>query len=285
MVTKSKVCVVMGDDRAVITGDRAKNSYSSLAYEINRRFCEKNGWDFRYERYVLPKRPWGVWQGYSRVACEHRAPTWIKLLAVHSSLQRDYDYVIWIDSDCIFYNHDRSWDSILGKFSDPLLHLIGWMDKPFHADKFCAGFFIVRNSQEVRNMLKTVWLSSSRFSWAFPYEQHELNAFLAKSSSSFSLFLDEPMFELKSPNQYVLHVAGFEHQKRVPSFLKWFDDHGFPPLPSKTKNHVFEDLDVDAYDEMLSKSPLRRSQIFQRECWGLIQHGRQKLKRVYIQLK
>ena len=136
----------MGDDRAVITGEHAKNSYSSLAYEINRLFCEKKGWDFRYEKYALPQRPWGVWQGYSREASEHRAPTWIKLLAVHSALQRNHDYVIWIDSDCIFYNHDRSWDAILGEFSNPMLHLIGWLDNPFHSDKFCAGFFIVRNS-------------------------------------------------------------------------------------------------------------------------------------------
>jgi hypothetical protein len=277
--------VIMGDDRAVITGEHAKKSYSSLAYEINRRFCEKKGWDFRYEKYALPQRPWGVWQGYSREASEHRAPTWIKLLAVHSALQRNHDYVIWIDSDCIFYNHDRSWDAILGEFSNPMLHLIGWLDNPFHSDKFCAGFFIVRNSMEVRNMLKTIWLTSSKFSWAFPYEQHALNAFLAKSSSAFSLFLDEPMFELKSPNQYILHVAGFEHQRRVPSFLEWFEDHGFSPLPLKTEEFVFEDLDVDAYDEMLSNSPLRLSQIFQRECWGLFQRGRQKLKKVYSQFK
>jgi len=280
-----RVCVVMGDDRPVITGDRAKSSYSSLAYEINRQFCEKKGWDFRYEKYSLPKRPWGVWQAYSREVSEHRAPTWIKLLAIHSALQLSYDYVIWIDSDCIFYSHDRPWEGILEKFINPDLHLIGWLDQPFHTDKFCAGFFVLRNSEESKNMLKTIWLKSSNFSWAFPYEQYELNSYLSESPASFFLFLDEPMFQLMSSDQYLLHVAGFEHQKRVPSFLKWFDDHSHPPLPEKTENHVFCNLDVDAYDKTLSNSPLRASQIVQREFWGLLQRGRQKLKRLYHQFK
>ncbi|MDA9151492.1 hypothetical protein N9N85_01910 [Schleiferiaceae bacterium] len=283
MMTSSRICVVMGDDRPVVTGVNSKASYSSLAYEINRRFCDKKGWDFRYEKYALPKRPWGVWQGYSRQVSEHRAPTWIKILAVHKTLKLGYDFVVWIDSDCIFYDHDRSWDEVFAEFNHQGLQLIGWLDKPFHSNKFCAGFFIVRNSKEVKNMLETIWLKDSKFSWAFPYEQHELNSYLSESPATNYLFLDEPMFQLTSLDQFLLHVAGFEHQNRVPTFLKWFDDHSYPPYPLKIEEHVFQNLKVDDYDRMLSNSELSVYQRFQREFWGLLQHGRQKLKKIYHQ--
>jgi hypothetical protein len=275
----------MGDDRPVITGDKARHSYSSLAFEINRRFCENKGWDFRYEQYLLPKRPWGVWQGFSRTVGDHRAPTWIKLIAVHRVLGMGYDYVIWIDSDCIFYNHDRSWESILTQFTNPELHLIGWLDKPFHTNKFCAGFFIVKNAEAVKKMFERIWLSSSKYSWAFPYEQYELNSFLSQSPENFYVFLDEPMFELESSDQFLLHVAGFEHQNRVPKFLQWFANQSILPNPQKVDEHVFHDLNVDAYDGMLSGLKLSFFQIIQREFWGLAQHSRQRLKKAYYALK
>ena len=103
----------MGDDRHVLTGEPAFRSYPSLAYEINRIFCERRSWDFRYERYQLPSRPWGRLSAFAHKARQHRAASWVKLLAVLKVLDLGYDFVVWIDSDCIFYDHEANLDSIL----------------------------------------------------------------------------------------------------------------------------------------------------------------------------
>jgi hypothetical protein len=103
----------MGDDRPVVGGSSVFSSYPSLAYEINRLFCEKMGWDFRYEQYQLPRRWWGTLPPFSSAAHQSRAASWVKLLAVERALDLGYELVVWIDSDCIFKDFERRIEEFL----------------------------------------------------------------------------------------------------------------------------------------------------------------------------
>jgi hypothetical protein len=276
----AKVCVVMGDDRHVLTGEPAFRSYPSLAYEINRLFCESRSWDFRYERYQLPSRPWGRLSAFAHKPRQHRAASWIKLLAVYKVLELGYDFVVWIDSDCIFYDHDANWDSILENFDQSDLQFLSWVDRPFFTDQFCAGFFVVRNSDIVRRMLVDLWNDPSEYSWKHVFEQSALNRFFKSKPSEWSLIIDEPMFQLEEPSQKLLHIASFDHEQRVPTFQSWFVKNKKSFLPQKIEKHVFNSLDVDGADFEVSQIEPRNVDQLRREFWSFFQALRAALKRL-----
>ncbi|MFZ9206440.1 MAG: hypothetical protein ACO22D_03520 [Schleiferiaceae bacterium] len=280
MLESKNVCVVMGDDRPVVTGRLAMSSYPSLAYEINRRFCEKLGWDFRYEQYQLPKYWWGKLPPYSSAAHQSRAASWVKLLAVQRALDLGYEFVVWIDSDCIFYDHHADWSSTLSHFNQPEVSFLSWVDRPFYTDQFCAGFFIVRSSDRIRELIRTTWTAPSTFSLKHVYEQSELNAAIKDWPSSHYVIVDEPMFELEDDTQKLLHIASFNHKQRVPSFLKWFADRGLKPEPQKTLVHVITDLEVDEWDRRWSGVGLSGGDFIRRYAQGIFQTARAKLKRL-----
>lgn len=279
MLESKKVCVVMGDDRPVVGGSSAFSSYPSLAYEINRLFCEKMGWDFRYEQYQLPRRWWGTLPPFSSAAHQSRAASWVKLLAVERALDLGYELVVWIDSDCIFYHHEADWSGLLGQFNRPDVSFLSWVDRPFFTDQFCAGFFVVRSCDRIRHLIQTTWNRPSRYSLKHVYEQSELNAALKAWPRSQYVLVDEPMFALEEPTQKLLHVASFDHQLRVPSFLKWFADRGLQPEPQKTDAHVVTDLEVDEWDRRWSGTEPTPGDVVRRYSRGLLQAARAKIKR------
>jgi hypothetical protein len=276
----NRVCVVMGDDRPVLSGDAARGSYPSLAYEINRRFCARQGWDFRYEHYWLPERPWGKLSAYSSAARQHRGASWVKILAITRGLDLGYERVIWIDSDCIFYRDDADWSDFLGSFDDPQLQFAGWLDRPFHDDQPCCGFFALRNSDQVRDMLSGIWNTPSKTCTSHPFEQDEFARLLRSKPPGWHRLMDEPMFRLEDPRQRLLHLANFSHKLRVPEFTRWFEERGLQPHPQGIRAHVHSDLDVDSADHRMSGRQPGPLEHCRRELWGLREAGRARWMRV-----
>ena len=270
----------MGDDRPVREGVAALVSYPSLAYEVNRRFCERVGWDFRYEQYQLPKRPWGSLSAFSRSARQHRAASWVKILAVLRAFELGHDLVVWIDSDCIFYNHDADWESIIRHFDLPDVDFLSWVDRPFYAEQFCAGFFIVRNTDHIKAMFIDAWNRPSEYSWKHVYEQSELNKVVTAWPSSQFRLIDEPMFRIEDSDQKLLHIASFDHANRLPSFRDWFERNRVAPEPQRVSQHVHTDMSADQWDQQVSNATLSASDQIRREIWSIRQAIRRQLKRM-----
>jgi hypothetical protein len=270
---EKSVCVVMGDDRPIAVGEAARRSYCSLAYEINRRFCEEKGWDFRYEQYRLPARPWGKLSAYCTAARQHRGASWVKILAILRALDLGYQLVIWVDSDCIFHRHDADWTDFLGLFDRRELQLAGWPDRPFHDDQVCCGFFAVRNSPQVREMLTEIWTQPSKSHSSHPYEQDAFVHYLRGKPSNWHHLVDEAMFHLEKPDQRILHLASFSHHLRIPEFSRWFSQRGISPHPQLTQHHVHLDLDVDAADALISGRVPNASERARRELHALRMAG------------
>lgn len=274
--------MVMGDDRPVREGAQTATSYPSLAYEINRRFCASKNWDFRYECYVLPSRPWGSWSAYSRSARQHRAASWVKIFAVLRALEIGYEFVIWIDSDCIFYDHNADWSDVMESFDRPELQFLSWVDRPFYHDQFCAGFFIVRSSEAIQRLLCELWTQPSDYSWKHVYEQSELNSRIKRWSPAEYSIVDEPMFRLEVEDQRLLHLASFDHQKRIPGFVDWFAQRSIEPEALEVNKHVFTDLLVDQWDQKLGGRALTWIERFGRDAWSMRQAIRRSAKRAFI---
>ena len=80
-------------------------SYSELSENINRKYCEKNNYDFKVVK---------------NIDVEGRALQWCKVKVVSENM-KDYNYVIWIDSDAIFHNHNIQLESFINKSNKDIL--------------------------------------------------------------------------------------------------------------------------------------------------------------------
>jgi hypothetical protein len=160
------------------------------------------------------------------------------------------------------------------------LQFLSWVDRPFFTDQFCAGFFVVRNSDIVRRMLVDLWNDPSEYSWKHVFEQSALNRFFKSKPSEWSLIIDEPMFQLEEPSQKLLHIASFDHEQRVPTFQSWFVKNKKSFLPQKIEKHVFTTLDVDGADFEVSQIEPRNVDQLRREFWSFFQALRAALKRL-----
>lgn len=274
----------MGDTRPVYADERAWSSYPSLTFAINERFALQNGWDFRYEQYQIPSMPWGKLEAFSTAAKQHRAPTWVKLMAVDQAFEMGYETVIWIDTDCIFYNHTANWNDVLDQLNTH--HFVGWADKPFNDDALCAGFFAIRNLPEVRNLLKTLWVTPSKYHWKQFHEQTELNAFFQRSGPEWLWLIDEPMFSLESESQRLYHIASFDTVLRIPKFTEWLVSRNLGPSSPEVVNRcVYRELDVDGYDLKWSGMGLTTLDRVRRVLWSLRSFGRRTAKKLYRRIR
>lgn len=76
---------------AVITlGTSNIRRYSQYAFDINRLYCERQGYTYIQ---------------YNDVLDHSRPAPWSKILAVKRHLDQ-FDWIMWIDADAIFFNHD-----------------------------------------------------------------------------------------------------------------------------------------------------------------------------------
>lgn len=280
MDSPNSVCIVMGDTRSVYSDHRAWSSYPSLSFAINELFARRMGWDFRFEQYQIPKMPWGPLEAYSTNSKQHRASTWIKLMAVEQAFELGYETVVWIDTDCIFYNHDADWSDVMNHLKTK--NFVGWVDKPFNDHWLCAGFFAVRNRPEVRSLLRDLWVKPSKYHWKQFHEQTELNVFFQRAGSEWIELIDEPMFCLESESQRLLHIASFDTLKRVPMFTEWLVARSLGPSSEDViANRVFRTLHVDDFDFAWSGVRPGALDHFRRVVWSLRSFVRRTVKNVY----
>jgi len=98
----------MSDNRTIST-DFYKAEYNSLAAVINYNYCLKHGYSFVYHQtYYKTKEPLSLQTCVDSVGLKRHA-SWAKLLSgLDLAKTGNYDYIVYIDSDCIFKNHGKT---------------------------------------------------------------------------------------------------------------------------------------------------------------------------------
>ena len=97
-----KICVFMSDNR-LLSNDINNANYNSLTASINYEYCKKYNYNFLYYRpYLDNKEIIDLYNCPDPNSSELRHAAWSKLLSTQLALQLDYDYIVYIDSDCIF---------------------------------------------------------------------------------------------------------------------------------------------------------------------------------------
>lgn len=132
--------------------DGYASEYGDICREINRLYCEKHG-------YILIKS--------SRRVYKNRPSTWERFPLLLGHIE-NYDYVVWIDADAFFYNCAPPLEEIINHYKKDIL-LSADVDRYLKSDSVNAGFFILKNTKQVINIL-TKWAKDTELAQRFKGE-------------------------------------------------------------------------------------------------------------------
>jgi hypothetical protein len=205
----------MSDNR-LLSADIESADYNSLVAAINYEYCKKYGYDFIYYRPYLKNDEVIMNNCLDPNSEAPRHAAWSKLLSTSKALDLDYDYVVYIDSDCIFKDYNQSLEDFIKPFSNK--NIIFLNDKPWSNNKPCSGFYICKVSSYTRKFLRH-WYSVDlpENNTQHPFEQ----AALYKIYEQYNVQLvDDWMFREKDI-QYLRHIGTDQNKLRIPYFKKF----------------------------------------------------------------
>ncbi len=220
---RKKILVFMSDNRPIETNFE-KAGYNSLVAAINSEYCKKHDYDFvYYVPYLQSKNDTSLYNCLDPKSKEPRHASWSKLLSTQRALEDDYDYVVYIDSDCIFYNNAVRLEDIIMPRSDK--SVLFFNDKPYTYDKPCAGFYICKTDSYAKQFIED-WYNVSlpdknkNHAW----EQAGLYSILYDKKHPISARLgivDSWMFE-EDKDQFLRHIGSYDTKvQRIPFFKEY----------------------------------------------------------------
>jgi hypothetical protein len=212
----------MSDNRE-LSNSLENSNYNSLVASINYSYSKKMNYDFLYVRPGLDGK-------YPTNNCfspknELRHSSWSKLLTSIKIIDEypQYDYVVYIDSDCIFNDFNLSIFNYLSKSKVvngvPVenSNIIFLNDKPWSEVLPCAGFYIFKNNNESKKIFQE-WFETDdpKNNLNHNWEQNSLYINLNKFIDRISV-IDDWMFR-EYPNQFLRHIGSEFFYHRIPFF-------------------------------------------------------------------
>jgi hypothetical protein len=197
--------------------------YSEISCAIQRMYCARHGYDYLEFRELLDGAA---------------APTWNKPAVVARLLwsKKNYDYVMWIDADAAFNNHEIALEDILGLWPDHDF-LISMDPANVIPRECCAGVFIVRNTPWSRGFVDR-WLAAGRSMDGGKYfardrkgkkDQVILNRLLKRPDEAPhvkvlpSCYLNEDAHRAHGPSSFILHAMASSTAERRTFFAGLYE--------------------------------------------------------------
>jgi hypothetical protein len=222
--------VIMSDNRDV-EFDLEKCEYNTLSAIINYEYSYRHKYDFKYFQPLMNEKV-----ELANCLSPNKKPrhaAWSKILSCIKVIEEgcECDFVVYLDSDCVFNHHEISLISYLSQSKNVLnknlnmkLDVFFMNNRPWHYFLPCSGFFLFRPNSNALDFFKTWYQQNQddKYDIDHPWEQHPLQIYLAKSSK-FEI-IDDWMFEDKKQNQYLRHV-GHGNPLRNTFFSKIVDSY------------------------------------------------------------
>lgn len=145
----------MSDNRPIST-DFKNAEYNSLAAVINYQYCKKHGYKFiYYQPYYKEKLPVSLYTCVDSTGSKRHA-SWAKLLGtLNLAKSGKYDYIVYIDSDCIFKNHEKTIEEYISNTNKDIIFLTNFMQGISNGIPLpCAGFFVLKVNDDSINFIK-----------------------------------------------------------------------------------------------------------------------------------
>ena len=170
--------------------------------DINKKeYCSKHGYEYSVH--------------YGRISNRHAA--WDKILAVQRLLPY-YDYVLWMDADCIFNNMERKIEHYFGKCGF-FCRDIGYSGENGKWHYVNTGVFLLKNCNESFKLLDTAWNTvdysvdeiQKRSYDGWPWDQGPICEYLMQSDD-FIISTDQEFNchpNIAREDVYVIHYMGW----------------------------------------------------------------------------
>ena len=217
-----RILVFMSDNRQLNTNLSTSN-YNSLSACINKEYCKLHGYDFiYYQPYQEGPAENSLYNCKNPITGAPRHASWSKILASLLVMRKtDYNYFVYIDSDCIFRNFSIKLETVIEANSSA--DILFMNNRPWNHDKLCAGFYILKNVPAAKNFLKDCYMfNSPYFDKGHHWEQEAFRKVIEQGRYSYSL-IDTVWFE-ELPGQQLRHVASHQVEIRIPYFTKIIND-------------------------------------------------------------
>jgi hypothetical protein len=247
------ILVIMSDNRD-ITSNIDDCDYNTLCALINYNYCQKNNYGFKYFR-PHNNGDFSLYNCYSPSKFL-RHSSWAKLLTTIKSINEyeQYDYIVYIDSDCIFNNINLTIQDyyknlkIVNNGDVNKSNLLFLNDRPWHPKTPCAGYYILKNDNKSLKVIKD-WYSLDgegieQCNITHPYEQWAVYKMFELTNPEELLIIDDVMFEDSHKEQFLRHIGTHEKNNRIPFFknkiteLSLFDN--FNDLVNNLKMEIVE---------------------------------------------
>ena len=208
----SKIAIITSDNRDLKFNNK-KNTYVELSALINLNYAIKNRCDFFFFKIIddfnnkyLEKKE--ALTSYSTLARSCKTASWVKLLTIYSTLSLKYEYIIYLDSDCIFNNQKITLNQIIRLLKKK--QMLFYSDKPWNMNLPNCGFILIRNSYFNKNFIKKWWKTFSFKNLTHPYEQFWLQRFWLNNQEFVKkkfLLLPDEICRLKDKKQFIFHMT------------------------------------------------------------------------------
>lgn len=144
---------------------------------------------------------------------ETRHASWSKLLATQHAIDLGYDYIVYIDSDCIFRDFNTSLETFIEQ--SPKKDIVFLNNKPWYSNLPCAGFYISKVCPIMKTFFKD-WYATNipRKNKYHDWEQEALWMIYKNYDVG---IVDQWMFR-EETGQFLRHIGNVEKEKRQPYF-------------------------------------------------------------------
>ena len=172
--------------------------FSQSIFQQNQKYYDKYNFDFIYEDKTL---------------CEERHQSWSKILLLERELEKDYDYVIWIDDDILIMNYDIDFRDIITGYNPENILIDD--NENMYGYKINCGMFVCKNNETTKHLLKEVWDNAKpEHYFDGVWENDTMNEYSVKykiiphrTFQSFS--------HLYEKGDFSIHFAGLSMDKRI----------------------------------------------------------------------
>jgi hypothetical protein len=264
-----KIAVFMSDNRP-LNLQKESCEYNSYAAYINAIYCIAHKYDFYYfQPYTTSSTDVYICKDPNTGTKRHAS--WSKLLSATllcTSSKTKYDYIVCIDSDCVFLNIQKRIESIINEY--PEKNIIVANNSPYHPHLPCCAFFICKNTEWTRTFLKhwyiyknplteskewkhvidsarTTYEPTPLFALGTYWEQDTLwLLYQDPDIASHIQLLEETIMYSESETQYLIHISHERHDLRNP-YLLGYVEH-LEKQTTQLFNEIIELIPMISYD-------------------------------------
>jgi len=212
--------------------DYGKCDYGDFASINHHEYSNKHG--YSYVKKIVNNDDYLDWH-----------PTWIKIDVIKTYLPI-FEYLVWIDSDAVFYNQDIKIEDFIEEDVDLIIPKLE-MDRLSGNvwTHTTTGFMIWKNTEWSRNLLNKLWDQPNNYRFDFFHEQSRLDELLVDyfKMEGGEIILNKTIEDIENPIKlgnikilpysyhrywddgeikYVYHAGGNTHTKleRIKKVLK-----------------------------------------------------------------